>query len=1036
MDVKFEPAKFEPEILSFWKKRKIYEKQKKMYASSKKRWSFIDGPITANNPMGAHHAWGRTLKDLYLRWHATRGFEIRRQNGFDAQGLWIEREVEKELGFKRGKKDIEEFGIENFVKKCKERVEKMSARQTEQSIRLGQWMDWDDSYFTHTDKANEYKWYFIKFCHEKGWLFKGKDVIPWCPRCSTAESKHAINTEGYFEVEHDSLYLQFPVVGRKEEYFLVWTTTPWTIPADTAIAVNPSLSYVRVKQDGKHFWLAESRLQILQGKYEIEERRQGAELAGLKYEMPYANLEAQKSANVHHKVVAWDLASGEDGTGIVHMAPGCGPEDYAHSKKENLPALSPLDEEGTFAEGYGKFSGKNVSVVNPEVIEDLQNTGFIYKTEKIKHRYPHCTRCGTPLVFRLVDEWYISMDGLREKAIEQNKTIKWVPEQGQKYEEDWLHNMGDWLISRKRYYGLPLPIWECNNGHHEVIGSVAELRKKAVEGFSKMKELHRPWVDYVKIKCTKCGEKMSRVPDIGDVWMDAGMVPFYTLDWLADKKYFEKWYPADFVTECGPGQYRCWFFFMLLHGVALTGKAPFKSILTNELMKAEDGREMHKSWGNAIWFDEAADKVGADVMRWKYCIQDPAKELWFGWNVLEEQRRNLNVLWNLANYLKIYFGRNFKPRQAKPISVADRWILSKLESLKKNVDVHLAALQPNLAALALQEFFVNTFSREYVHFVRSVLSDESKEQESVLQIMYEVMLDVLVLLSPFIPFTTEKIYQEVFRNFRKEESIHLLEWPEFDAAGVDAALEDEMSRVKAATSYVMAARDKLQRGVKWPIKKVFVVSADEKFSGAIKKHVELIKSLTNVVDISVQAEEPKGISRTVKADYQKIEAKFGKNSPEVIAKIVQMSPESILTKIEKAGKYQFTLSNGEPAELIREELNIQRAMPENLVLAEIEGVSIYLDRTESDNMLASGYSREFIRAVQALRKKAGLQKPDKIALAVSASGRVQTYLKENLDEIQGKVGAKGVLFVPTSEVKKKKFLDKLEVRDEVIEFGF
>ncbi len=1028
----YNPTAFEKEILSFWKKKKIYEKQKKLYVNAKKRWSFIDGPITANNPMGVHHAWGRTLKDLYLRWHAARGFNIRRQNGFDAQGLWIEREVEKELGFKGGKKDIERFGIDNFVKKCKERVDKMSAKQTEQSIRLGQWMDWDDSYFTHTDKANEYKWFFIKFCHDKGWLYKGKDVIPWCPRCATAESKHAITTEGYFEVEHDSIYLQFPVVGKAGEYFLVWTTTPWTIPADVAVAVNPNLNYVKVKQGEKYFWLIESRLQVLKGQYEVIEKKQGYELAGLEYEMPYANLEAQKSANARHKVVSWELASGEDGTGIVHVAPGCGPEDYALGKMENLAAISPLDEEGNFAEGYGNFSGKNTSVANPEVISDLHKTGFIYKTEKIKHRYPHCTRCSTPLVFRLVDEWYISMDALREKLIEQNKTIRWVPEHGQKYEDDWLHNMNDWLISRKRYYGLPLPIWECANGHHEVIGSVAELKKRAVEGFSKMKELHRPWVDYVKIKCIKCGEKMSRVPDTGDVWMDAGMVPFYALDWLKNKKYFNEWYPADFVTECGPGQYRCWFFFMLLHGVALTGKAPFKSILTNELVKGEDGREMHKSWGNAIWFDEAADKVGADVMRWKYCTHDSAKELWFGWKGLEEQRRNLNVLWNLANYLKIYFGKGFRPKQIKTNSAADKWILSELESLKKKVDAHLESLHPHLATLALQDFFVNTFSREYVHLVRDALSEDSREKEMVLQVMHKTMLDLLILLSPFIPFTTEKIYQDIFGKFHKEESMHLFAWPDSDEKLIDEKLESEVETALKLSSTILALREKLQRSVRWPVKAAIIITEDHDIKGIIENQSNLIKTLANVLSIEVK-HKLEGIKHTVKPDHSRLAPRYKGDSAEIIAKVAMVSPESILQKIRKGMPVIVKYSKGD-AELREDDFIIEERLPEGLVGQMVGNYSVYLETAETNEMLASGFARELTRVVQDLRKTAGLSKPDKIRLIVAADKETEGLLKEHTKEIKEKVGAASMEFVMS--VEKARHRNQVKIRDRAVTFGF
>jgi isoleucyl-tRNA synthetase len=1030
MSDNYEPTKFEPEILDFWAKKKIYDKQKKLCAKSKKQWSFIDGPITASqlSGMGVHHAWGRTLKDLYLRWHAMRRYDVRRQNGFDTQGLWIEREIEKELGFKRGKKDIEEYGVGKFVEKCEDQVYKSAKKITEQSIRLGQWMDWDDSYFTHTDKANEYKWHFLKFCHDKGWIYKGKDVIPWCPRCSTAESKHAITTEGYFEVEHTSMFMQFPVQGKKDEFFLVWTTTPWTVPADVAIAVNPNFTYVKAKLAGKCFWLAESRLSVLEGKYEIAEKKHGTKLVGLKYNMPYKDFDAQKGAA--HRVVAWDLVSGEDGTGIVHIAPGCGPEDYVLGKAEKLTEPSPLDEEGGFLPGYGWLSGKHVSEVNQKVLDDLQKRGFIYKLEKIKHRYPHCTRCQTELVFRLVDEWYIAVDDMRQKLIDENKKIRWSPEQGQRYEEDWLNNMSDWLISRKRYYGLPLPIWECECGHFEVIGSVAELKKKAVSGFSKMKELHRPWVDEVKIKCPKCQSVVSRVKDTGDVWLDAGMVPFFTLDYLTNKKFFDTWYPADLVIECGPGQYRCWFYSMLLHGTFLTGKAPFKSIMTDELVKGEDGKEMHKSWGNAIWFDEAADKVGADIMRWKYCTQDIGKELWFGWKGLAEQKKNLNVLWNLANYLQIYFGKGFKPKKFEAKSPADRWILSKLESLKKKVNTELDALQPHLAALELQDFFLNAFSREYVHFVRDTLAEDTKEKENTLQVMYKVMLDLLTLLSPFIPFTTEKIYQDVFRKLQKEESIHLVDWPAFDEKNIDTKLESEVKIAQELTSTIFALREKLQRSVRWPIKSAIIVTEDHNVKNAVAKQNELIKTPSNVLTVEVR-HELTGISHSVKPNHSTIAPKAKKDTAHIIGHLVKLSPESILQKLRKEKKIVV-----DDYELREEDFLIEEKLPAGVLGMTVGNYSVYLETEETKDMLASGFARELTRAIQALRKTAGLSKPDKIELAIAADPDMQSMLTTHLKEVKEKTGAKEIEFSIAARVSKRKHKDTLETRKKTLQFGF
>ncbi|MBI5804023.1 class I tRNA ligase family protein, partial [Candidatus Pacearchaeota archaeon] len=631
--------KLENDVLKFWSKEKIFDKLRQKNKGAR-RWSFIDGPITANNPMGVHHAWGRTYKDLFHRFKSMQGFEMRYQNGFDCQGLWVEREEEKDLGLKN-KEDIERFGILNFVKSCKKRVEKFSKVQRDQSIRLGYWMDWENSYYTMSDKNNLHNWHLIKHYFENGWLYKGKDAVPWCWRCGTASSKHDIATEGYKEVTHSAVFMQFPLVDNPNEYFLIFTTTPWTIPANVVIAVNTNFDYVKVENDGVYYWLAESRLKELEGNYKILEKKKGSALKDLRYVMPYANLEAQK--NSPHKVVLWDLASEEEGTGIVHIAPGCGAEDFALGKKEGLPAISPLDDSGIYKEGFGEFSLRKYTEVNNAVLHDLEQRRFVYKIEKIKHGYPHCWRCGEELVFRTVDEWYISSKKIRNQLIRENRKINWYPEYGKKRQEEWFKNMSDWLISRKRYWGLPLPIWECDCGHFEVFGSLEELRKKAIDKtrVDKLPEIHRPWIDEIFIVCEKCGKKVSRIKDVGDAWLDAGIVMFSTLDYLGNKKYWEKWYPAELISENMPGQYRGWLNAVMWAGVALTGKTPFKSMFGYETLKDERGEEMHKSKGNAIWFDEAVEKMGADPIRLLYCLQDPSQELRFGFNVIQETKNNL-----------------------------------------------------------------------------------------------------------------------------------------------------------------------------------------------------------------------------------------------------------------------------------------------------------------------------------------------------------------------------------------------------------
>ncbi len=873
----------EEKILEFWKKEKIFDKLKKKN-KDKKRWSFLDGPITANNAMGVHHAWGRTYKDLFQRFKSMQGFEQRYQNGFDCQGLWIEREEEKALGLKN-KEDIEKFGILNFIKACKARVEKFSKIQTEQSIRLGYWMDWDNSYYTMTDANNLHNWFLIKTYFKNGWLYKGKDAVPWCPRCGTASSKHDIATEGYKEVSHTVLFMQFPIKGKPDEYFLIFTTTPWTVPANVAIAVNENLDYVKVENQGVKYWLAESRLEELEEEYKILEKKKGRQLKGIEYIMPYAGFEAQK--NAPHKVVLWDLASGEEGTGIVHIAPGCGAEDFDLGKKENLPAICPLDEAGVYKEGYEEFSLKKYNEVNKKVLEDMQQRRFIYKSVPYKHRYPHCWRCEEELVFRLVDEWYVKCHEIRNKLIKENKKIKWYPEYGKVRQEEWFKNMGDWLISRKRYWGLPLPIWECECGEIEVIGSLKELKEKAVDKkkVDKLPELHRPWIDEIKIKCKKCKKEAERIKDVGDAWLDAGIVSFSTIGpYLENKEYWKKWFPADMISENMPGQFRGWFNALFWAAVSITGKAPFKSLFGYETLKDEKGEEMHKSKGNTIWFDDAVEKIGADPIRLLYCLQDPSQELRFGYNVVKEPANSLNILYNMRMLVE-------DSKKVKIEKAEDKWILSKFNKLILNVTEELENLHPHLATKALQDFWLKDFSRGYIQLIRERLVENDKACKFILK---EIYLGLIQMASPMIPFITEKIWQDLKeRQIVKEESVHLCLWPKPNKKMINEKLELEFFMVMKIIEVGLRERDKAQIGLKWPLKHAKIaipnitINKDEmnELNELIKmqlnvKGAEILKKDGNEVTVLLDTQmnpelEAEGYAREISRKVQDARKKAG-----------------------------------------------------------------------------------------------------------------------------------------------------------------
>ena len=752
----------ENEIWEKWKKDNLLEKYLKRNESSDKRYSFLDGPITANNPMGVHHAWGRTYKDLWQRFYNMRGYKQRFQNGFDCQGLWVEVEVEKELGI-RNKKDIENLvpgnkkeSIAKFVQLCKDRVTKFSQIQTQQSKRLAYFMDWDHSYYTMSDENNYMIWHFLKTCYDRGWIYKGQDSVPWCPRCETAISQHEMLTEDYKELTHETVFVKLPITskGFENTSLLIWTTTPWTVPANVAVGVNTKFTYkvwenVKTKEKiifidkneegktpvrllkGKEVPISDYVFNTLEDEYKALNEVKGKDLVGLKYQGPFDFLQIVKNAETenpktfHTVVDASDIVMADEGTGLLHVAPGAGKEDFDLGKIEKLPVISPITDDASYVEGMGEFTGQNAKK-HPEIILDylrnLDNGKYVLKTMNYTHRYPACWRCKTELVWRVTNEWYIGMDKkesgkgktLREEMMDTAKMIEWRPSFGLERELDWLSNMHDWLISKKnRYWGLALPVYECPNcNNFEVIGGKKELEERAVEGWDKFEghSPHKPYIDEIKIKCKKCGEIVSRVDDVGNVWLDAGIVPFSTyidpktkeLSYITDKKYWEEWFPADFITESFPGQFKNWFYSMIAMSTVLEKRNPYKLVLGYGSMLGEDGRPMHKSWGNSIEFNEGADKIGVDVMRWMFVSHNPEQNLLFGYKKADETRRTFHLmLWNVYNFFITYANADkWEPKGMEPSAenVLDKWIVSRLNKTIKRVTKALENYNPQRSA--------------------------------------------------------------------------------------------------------------------------------------------------------------------------------------------------------------------------------------------------------------------------------------------------------------------------------------------------
>ncbi len=861
LPAKFSVPELEREIAKWWEEKQVLKRYLKKNKGASRRFSFLDGPITANNPMGVHHGWGRTLKDMYQRYKNMQGFEQRFQNGFDNQGLWVEVEVEKKLGFKN-KKDIEEYGIDRFIEECKKHTLYFAQVQTQQSRRLGYFMDWDNSYFTMSEENNYAIWAFLKKCYEKRWIYKGEDVVPWCPRCGTAISQHEILTGDYATLTHNSLYVKYPLKG-EEGGLLVWTTTPWTLPGNVAIAVNPKLSYLKVRtKEGEVFYIGEERAkEILGDDFEVLERVQGKELEGKEYEGLFSDLPIVQENKPEFKVVLWEEGVTEkEGTSLVHMSTGSGPEDYQYGREHGLAVFPVIDEDGRYVKGFGFLEGEYAHEVDEKIISYLKEKGALWRVEPYEHRYPKCWRCKTPLLFRLVDEWYISMDELRYQIMEVAKKVRWIPPFGLKMELDWLKNMRDWLISKKRYWGLTLPIWECHKcGHFEVIGSKEELKERAVEGWEEFEghTPHKPWVDKVKIKCSKCGEIISRIPDVGNPWLDAGIVPYSTLHYFTNREYWQKWFPADLVLECFPGQFKNWFYSLLTMSTVLENTNPFKTLVGHALVKDEQGREMHKSWGNAIEFNEAAEKMGADVMRWMYVKQPIEIDLRFGFNVAEQNKREFfDLLWNsvrfFVEYAGLHLGSDIEEKELLEIRsqhILDKWILSRLNNILSLVTEKLEDFDHPKAFRELENFVREDLSLWYVRRSRERLAPYLSKEEVLpaLATFYQVLHKLLRVLAIAIPYTTEKLWQALGH----QDSVHLEDWPEIEKEAIDKDLEEKMGELRELVSEVHALRKTSQIKVRQPLQKA-LFKTDSDFSSQLLqiacqelnvKEIEAVKTL-------------------------------------------------------------------------------------------------------------------------------------------------------------------------------------------------
>ena len=1057
VDPQVDFIKLEHSVLDFWEKNDIFNKRVALN-KGKPPWSFIDGPITANNPMGVHHAWGRTIKDMMNRYKAMKGFDLRYQNGFDCQGLWVEVEVEKELGFK-SKRDVEEYGIEKFVNLCKERVRKYSAIQTEQSKRLGYWMDWDNSYYTMSDENNYTIWSMLKKLFEDGKIYRGMDVVPWSGKSGTSYSQMEI-IEGRKLVAHESVFVRFPILDRENEYLLVWTTTPWTLTSNVIAAVNVNLEYVKLRAaDGSLYYFAKENLEFQRlekqfsdkkqwiegvpklktisqifkerGGYEIEGTVKGSDLVGVKYSGPFDDLEAQielggypftdeklkskgiNGVNTHQVIDAGKDSIGNDivvageGTGIVHMAPGCGDIDYKIGKKMGFINIAPLDAEAKFMEKFGWLSGlvaTEKDTIN-KIITDLKERGFLVYSEQYPHVYPHCWRSGDELVFRMVDEWYINMDWRNriKKVVDQ---INWIPDWGKDREHEWLDNMGDWMISKKRFWGLALPIWEFEDGSFMVIGSKEELKGLAIEGWDEFdgESPHRPWIDKVKIKHPETGLIGTRILDVGNPWLDAGIVPYSTLNYNDDKKYWEKWFPGDFVVESFPGQFRNWFYSLLALSTVMEDKAPFKTLLGHALVKDETGRDMHKSWGNAIWFDDAAEEIGVDVMRWMYANQNIENNLLFGYGPANEVRRKLLTLWNVYSFFATYAAVDkFSPLEVNikdsHLTLLDQWILAKSNLLVKEA---VNAFDSYRVDKFIQKFerFLDDLSNWYIRRNRRRFwkSENDTDKEAAYHTLYHVLLTSVKIIAPILPFMSEKIYQNLVCNIDKNlpESVHLCEYPEIDDQKIDQKMIDQVDAIRKMVELGRSARNKAELKIRQPLQELCFHLSDNSIKEFVIENQNIILEELNVKNIKYVDSTDKLIGYIIKPNLPFIGQDYGKELPKIKDAISKMDSDKIVSDINQDGEVAIHLES-KTINLKRDAFLIDKESKEGYTSESDGNITVGLTTELSEKLVQEGIARDVIRHVQIMRKNANFAVEDRINIYGSFDGEIGDAIKANED---------------------------------------
>ena len=1011
----------EKEVEKFWKDNKIFEKS----MDSRKEgetYTFYDGPPTANGKPHIGHVLTRVIKDMIPRYRTMKGYMVPRKAGWDTHGLPVELEVEKKLGLD-GKEQIEEYGMEPFIQQCKESVWKYKGMWEDFSSTVGFWADMEHPYVTYDNNFIESEWWALKEIWEKGLLYKGFKIVPYCPRCGTPLSAQEVS-QGYKTVKERSAIVRFKVVG-EDAYFLAWTTTPWTLPSNVALCVNPDEIYCKVKAaDGYTYYMAEALLDKVLGKlakddepaYEILEKYKGTDLERREYEPLFActGEAAAKQHKKAHFVTCDNYVTMSDGTGIVHIAPAFGEDDSRVGREYDLPFVQFVDGQGNMTKET-PYAGVFVKKADPMVLTDLDKEGKLFDAPKFEHDYPHCWRCDTPLIYYARESWFIKMTAVKDDLIRNNNTINWIPESiGKGRFGDWLENVQDWGISRNRYWGTPLNIWQCECGHMESVGSRQDLYEKSGDERAKTIELHRPYIDDITMKCPDCGKTMHRVPEVIDCWFDSGAMPFAQHHYpFENKDLFEQQFPADFISEA-VDQTRGWFYSLLAESTLLFNKAPYKNVIVLGHVQDENGQKMSKSKGNAVDPFDALNKYGADAIRWYFYINSAPwlPNRFHGKAVVEGQRKFMSTLWNTYAFFVLYanidnFDATKYTLNYDKLPVMDKWLLSKLNTMVKTVDADLGSYKIPEAARALQEF-VDDMSNWYVRRSRERFWAKGMEQDKINAYMtlYTALVTVAKAAAPMIPFMTEDIYQNLVRSIDTDapESIHLCDYPEVNEAWIDKDLEANMEELLEIVVLGRACRNTANIKNRQPIGTMYVKAekAMDKF------YTDIIADELNVKEVKFADDVESFISYSFKPQLRTVGPKYGKLLNGIRTALSEIDGTAAMKELRDNGVLVLDIA-GNRVELAEEDLLIETAQSEGYVTETDGETSVVLDTNLTPELIQEGFVREIISKVQTMRKEAGFEVMDKIIVYAKDNDKIMDIMKANQDEIKREVLAENIV---------------------------